>query len=133
MQIQKYRTHAYKTPKTAGIQTIMLKHPTKFFFFFYLIKCFYFCPRVLSDRQEEQILKRSMFAVLLRGIAVTYLLPLVMNDRFEGIRYTYWYDRTSFMAIVHAATQRQKSRVKLAISPCHVTLTPGQPVPTLIL
>ena len=31
MQIQKYKTHAYnyKTPKTAGVQTIMLKHPTK--------------------------------------------------------------------------------------------------------
>ena len=29
VQIQKYKTHAYKTPKTAGVQTIMLKHPTK--------------------------------------------------------------------------------------------------------
>ena len=29
MQIQKYKTHAYKTPKTACVQTIMLKHPTK--------------------------------------------------------------------------------------------------------
>ena len=28
-QIQKYKTHAYKTLKTAGVQTIMLKHPTK--------------------------------------------------------------------------------------------------------
>ena len=28
MQIQ-YKTHAYKTPKTACVQTIMLKHPTK--------------------------------------------------------------------------------------------------------
>ena len=29
VQIQKYKTHAYKTPKTAGVQTIMLKHPTR--------------------------------------------------------------------------------------------------------
>ena len=26
---QKYKTHTYKTPKTACVQTIMLKHPTK--------------------------------------------------------------------------------------------------------
>ena len=31
VQIQKYKTHACKTPKTAGVQTIMLKHPTKQF------------------------------------------------------------------------------------------------------
>ena len=30
-QIQKYKTHAYKTLKTAGVQTIMLKHPNKQF------------------------------------------------------------------------------------------------------
>ena len=30
VQIQKYKTHAYKTLKT-GVQTIMLKHPTKQF------------------------------------------------------------------------------------------------------
>ena len=30
-QIQKYKTHAYKTLKTAGVQTIMLKHSTKQF------------------------------------------------------------------------------------------------------
>ena len=29
MQIQKYKTHAYKTLKTTGVQTIMLKHSTK--------------------------------------------------------------------------------------------------------
>ena len=29
VQVQKYETHAYKTLKTAGVQTIMLKHPTK--------------------------------------------------------------------------------------------------------
>ena len=29
VQIQKYKTHAYKTPKTACVQTIKLKHPTK--------------------------------------------------------------------------------------------------------
>ena len=29
MQIQKYKIHAYKTLKTAGVQAIMLKHPTK--------------------------------------------------------------------------------------------------------
>ena len=29
VQIQKYKAHAYKTPKTAGVQTIMLKRPTK--------------------------------------------------------------------------------------------------------
>ena len=29
VQIQKYKTHAYKTLKTAGVETIMLKHPTK--------------------------------------------------------------------------------------------------------
>ena len=29
MQIQKYKTHAYKTPKTAYVQTVLLKHPTK--------------------------------------------------------------------------------------------------------
>ena len=28
-QIQKYKTHAYKTPKTACVQSIMLKQPTK--------------------------------------------------------------------------------------------------------
>ena len=28
-QIQKYKTHAYKTLKTAGVKIIMLKHPTK--------------------------------------------------------------------------------------------------------
>ena len=28
-QIQKYETHAYQTLKTAGVQIIMLKHPTK--------------------------------------------------------------------------------------------------------
>ena len=27
-QIQKYKTHAYKTLKTAGVQMIILKHPT---------------------------------------------------------------------------------------------------------
>ena len=26
--MQKYKTHAYKTLKTAGVQMIMLKHPT---------------------------------------------------------------------------------------------------------
>ena len=29
VQIQKYKTHAYKTLKTVGVQVIMLKHPTK--------------------------------------------------------------------------------------------------------
>ena len=29
VQIQKYKTHAYKTLKTAGVKIIMLKHPTK--------------------------------------------------------------------------------------------------------
>ena len=29
VQIQKYKTHAYNTLKTAGVQIIMLKHPTK--------------------------------------------------------------------------------------------------------
>ena len=29
MQIQKYKTHAYKTLKTAGVKIIVLKHPTK--------------------------------------------------------------------------------------------------------
>ena len=29
VQIQKYKTHAYKTLKTVGVQIIMLKHPTK--------------------------------------------------------------------------------------------------------
>ena len=29
VHIQKYKTHAYKTLKTAGVQIIMLKHPTK--------------------------------------------------------------------------------------------------------
>ena len=29
VQIQKYKTHADETPKTAGVQTIMLKHPSK--------------------------------------------------------------------------------------------------------
>ena len=29
VQIQKYKIHAFKTLKTAGVQTIMLKHPTK--------------------------------------------------------------------------------------------------------
>ena len=29
VQIQKYKTHAYKTLKIVGVQTIMLKHPTK--------------------------------------------------------------------------------------------------------
>ena len=28
VQIQKYKTYAYKTLKTAGVQIIMLKHPT---------------------------------------------------------------------------------------------------------
>ena len=31
VQIQKYKTHAYKTLKTEGVQTSMLKHPTKQF------------------------------------------------------------------------------------------------------
>ena len=31
VQIQKYKTHANTTPKTADVQTIMLKHPTKQF------------------------------------------------------------------------------------------------------
>ena len=29
VQIQKFKTHAYETPQTARVQTIMLKHPTK--------------------------------------------------------------------------------------------------------
>ena len=29
VQIQKYKTHPYKTLKTTGVQIIMLKHPTK--------------------------------------------------------------------------------------------------------
>ena len=29
VQVHKYKTHAYKTPQTAGVQTIMLKHPNK--------------------------------------------------------------------------------------------------------
>ena len=29
VQTQKYKTHAYKTLITAGVQIIMLKHPTK--------------------------------------------------------------------------------------------------------
>ena len=29
VQVQKYKTHAYKTLKTVGVQIIMLKHPTK--------------------------------------------------------------------------------------------------------
>ena len=29
VQVQKYKTHAYKTLKTTGVQIIMLKHPTK--------------------------------------------------------------------------------------------------------
>ena len=29
VQIQKYKTHAYKTLKTAGVKIIILKHPTK--------------------------------------------------------------------------------------------------------
>ena len=30
MQIQKYKTHAYKTLKTADVQMIMLRHPIKY-------------------------------------------------------------------------------------------------------
>ena len=30
-QLQKYKAHGYKSLKTAGVQTIMLKHPTKQF------------------------------------------------------------------------------------------------------
>ena len=29
VQIQEYNTHVYKTLKIAGVQIIMLKHPTK--------------------------------------------------------------------------------------------------------
>ena len=29
VQIQTYQTHAYKTPTTAGVEIITLKHPTK--------------------------------------------------------------------------------------------------------
>ena len=29
--IQKHKTHAYKTLKTAGVQSVILKHPTKQF------------------------------------------------------------------------------------------------------
>ena len=29
VQIQKYKTHAYKTPKPACVQAVMLKQPTK--------------------------------------------------------------------------------------------------------
>ena len=29
VQVHKYKTHAYKTPKTACVQTIMLKHLAK--------------------------------------------------------------------------------------------------------
>ena len=29
VQIQKYKTHAYKTLKTVAVQIIMLKHPAK--------------------------------------------------------------------------------------------------------
>ena len=29
VQIQKYKTHAYKALKTVGVQIIMLKHPAK--------------------------------------------------------------------------------------------------------
>ena len=29
LQLQKYETHGYKTPKTACVLTIMLKRPTK--------------------------------------------------------------------------------------------------------
>ena len=29
VQIRKYKTHVYETLKTAGVETIMLKHPTK--------------------------------------------------------------------------------------------------------
>ena len=29
VRIQKYKTHVYKTHKTDGVQTILLKHPTK--------------------------------------------------------------------------------------------------------
>ena len=29
VQIQKYKTHVYKAPQTACVQTIMLKHPDK--------------------------------------------------------------------------------------------------------
>ena len=29
VQIQKYKTPAYKTPEISGVQTIMLKHPTE--------------------------------------------------------------------------------------------------------
>ena len=29
VHVQKYKTHAYMTPKTACVQTILLKHPTK--------------------------------------------------------------------------------------------------------
>ena len=28
VQMQKCKAHAYKTPKTAGVQIIILKHPT---------------------------------------------------------------------------------------------------------
>ena len=29
VQIQKYKTHAYKMLKTTGVETVMLKNPTK--------------------------------------------------------------------------------------------------------
>ena len=32
VQIQKYKTHAYKTLETAGVQTVMLRHPSKQFY-----------------------------------------------------------------------------------------------------
>ena len=35
VQIQKYKTHACKTPKTACVQTIMVKHLTKQYRFFF--------------------------------------------------------------------------------------------------
>ena len=39
----------------------------------------------------------------------------------------------SIETVVHAATLRQKSRVKLAMSPTHSILTSGQPVLALTL
>ena len=38
----------------------------------------------------------------------------------------------SAQTIARAATLREKLQIKLAVSPSHSTLTPGQPVPALI-
>ena len=67
VQMQKYKTHACETPKTACVQTTMLKHPTK---------QFRSVKKKLRNPQNAKIV--SMYTQIIPTIQTSYVCLIII-------------------------------------------------------